>query len=548
MMNAERLQDASLPPSRQFQRTATRVAVAGFLLSIVGLIAHQASYWYWTSDDAFITFRYSENLANGLGAVFNPGEKVEGYTNFLWMIILSTLYHAGANIVLTAKLLGAACAILTLVLSAALTRYFQGRWTLAAIIAPMILASTPSYAAWSVAGLETSLFTMLITLAVWRFSVEQERLSAVRWSGILLALAAMTRPEGVLIFLLLLGFSTVRAAVLGRSPSIGVARQELRWVLMFLAIAAPYMAWRWSYYGYLFPNTFYVKSGRGLVQLLGGVLYVTAGIRKHGGMLFHALALAPAIWGPLRSRAAPFAVVILGWQVYDIYKGNDVLELFRFFVPILPIVYSMAAVALVQLYELVEAHLPTRGMAKALLALFVAGTVATNLVMSYASRDERIQLKEYQLQIRIGDAEFRQYAKRLMEISPGGASIALVDAGVIPYMTRWYTIDRFGLCDVHIAHTRPRGRLGEKFDEAYVLSRQPVFIQTKVTARMEENGQIALGWAGDAELFANERFREEYVRLEDPELDGFFVRREKVPHLRLGTHTPTGRVQERRGT
>jgi len=547
-MNAARLQETPpLPLSRRFKGTRIRLAVAGFLLAVVGLVVHQASYWYWTSDDAFITFRYSENLANGLGAVFNPGEKVEGYTNFLWMIILSAFYRAGVNIVLTAKLLGAACAIVTLFLSAALTRYLQGRWTLAAIITPMLLASTPSYTAWSVAGLETSLFTMLITVAVWRFSVEQERSCVVRWSGMLLALASMTRPEGVLIFLLLLGFSTVRAAVRERSSNMGVAGQELRWVLMFLAIAAPYMVWRWSYYGYLFPNTFYVKSGRGLAQTLGGVLYVTAGIRKHGGMLFHILALVPAIWGPLRARAAPFVIVILGWQLYDVYKGNDVLELFRFFVPILPLVYSLAVVALVQLYELAEVYLPARGTTKTLLALFVAGTVATNLVMSYASRDQRIQLKEYQLQIRIDEAEFRLYARRLLEIAPDGASIALLDAGVIPYVTRWYTIDRFGLCDVYIAHSKPRGRLGEKFDAAYVLSRQPVFIQTKVSAQMEEKGQIHLGWPGDAELFANARFRKEYVRLEDPELDGFFVRREMVSQLRLGPHTATGRAQERQG-
>ena len=39
-------------------------------------------------DDAFITFRYAANLAHGHGLVFNPGERVEGYSNFLWTVLL----------------------------------------------------------------------------------------------------------------------------------------------------------------------------------------------------------------------------------------------------------------------------------------------------------------------------------------------------------------------------------------------------------------------------------------------------------------------------
>ena len=43
----------------------------------------------WTCDDAFISFRYARNLVRGHGLVFNPGEAVEGYTNFLWTLGLA---------------------------------------------------------------------------------------------------------------------------------------------------------------------------------------------------------------------------------------------------------------------------------------------------------------------------------------------------------------------------------------------------------------------------------------------------------------------------
>src|SRR5262245_15180176 len=69
-----------------------RVALA---LTLILLLAHAASYSFLT-DDAYISFRYARNLADGHGLVFNPGgERVEGYSNFLWVLILAAFDRAG---------------------------------------------------------------------------------------------------------------------------------------------------------------------------------------------------------------------------------------------------------------------------------------------------------------------------------------------------------------------------------------------------------------------------------------------------------------------
>src|SRR5438477_12672763 len=47
------------------------------------------SFWFQNVDDAYISFRYGKNLMNGYGLVYNKGEYVEGYTNFLWTIIMA---------------------------------------------------------------------------------------------------------------------------------------------------------------------------------------------------------------------------------------------------------------------------------------------------------------------------------------------------------------------------------------------------------------------------------------------------------------------------
>ena len=69
---------------------------------------HALQFWSHINDDAFITFRYSRFLASGRGPYFNIGEHVEGYTNFLFMILMAGVFRLGGEswVPPVAKLLG----------------------------------------------------------------------------------------------------------------------------------------------------------------------------------------------------------------------------------------------------------------------------------------------------------------------------------------------------------------------------------------------------------------------------------------------------------
>ena len=73
---------------------ATRHGAWIHLLSLpwLALLAWLTSVAWFLTDDAFISFRYVRNLLEGHGLVFNPGEYVEGYTNFLWILELAALW------------------------------------------------------------------------------------------------------------------------------------------------------------------------------------------------------------------------------------------------------------------------------------------------------------------------------------------------------------------------------------------------------------------------------------------------------------------------
>src|SRR5690349_16831827 len=164
------------------------------LLAAPLLIAHILVFNFVT-DDAFISFVYSRNLAKHGQLVFNLGERVEGYTNFLWTVLLAGFLKLGLPAEIMSRVLGAGFAIGTLAVVVRMARKIAGDspWNL---VAPLLLAGCGGFACWSSGGLETALFTFLVTLG---FALHLEDRSV---AAIAFALAAMTRPEGNLFFAL----------------------------------------------------------------------------------------------------------------------------------------------------------------------------------------------------------------------------------------------------------------------------------------------------------------------------------------------------------
>jgi hypothetical protein len=354
-----------------------------------------------------------------------------------------------------------------------------------------------------------------------RFLHELEHPEKRPLSAVLMVMCAMTRPEGVLLIALSSGFLAYRCWNAGR-----VSRMCIIWILAVLGLGLPYFLWRLQYFGHVFPNTFYAKTGRGIYQIGGGVLYIASAVKNHVGWAFLLLAFVPAFSAKASLQTRYLTGLLATWLAYNLYKGHDVLPLYRFIVPILPVWFALASVAFTGLVRQIQPQRNNRVFMGGVLSALVVGTIGMNAVLLTLSRSNHPRLKEYQVQLQLAGSYFMPMAERLRAIGPPESSIAVIDAGVIPYVTGWYTIDRWGLVDEHIAHMAGGGPLGEKFDEAYVLAKRPTFIQTHVTTSMERAGRIGVGWAGDAELFSQEAFRRDYVRIDDPVLDSFFVRKD----------------------
>lgn len=93
--------------SNPFDLYKTRFNIILFV-TILGLV-FLAWFNRFIQDDAFISFRYAYNLVNGIGLVWNEGERIEGYTNFLWTLAMSI-----PHLVLSVFLVSTLCAYLLL--------------------------------------------------------------------------------------------------------------------------------------------------------------------------------------------------------------------------------------------------------------------------------------------------------------------------------------------------------------------------------------------------------------------------------------------------
>lgn len=470
--------------------------------ALVLLFLHAYSYNYIV-DDAYISFRYAKNLVDGYGPVFNPGERVEGYTNFLWVMFAALGMQAGLDPVPLSKVLCFAFTALTLL---AVYRYAGGVFDLKGpvrLLPVLLIAASPAIAVWSLGGLETTFFMFLVTVAVLDHMRSARRGEVPLRSSVALLLASLTRPEGLLVAAVLF------ADLLRRRPG---ARAVALWLLPLAAGYVPYFIWRYSYYGHLLPNTFYAKTGGGLGHAARGLSYLRGHFVSAGGWLY-LFALVPLATG--RRKWGPVLAVSIVWIVYVVLVGGDGLAMYRFLVPVAPLLFLLAAGGLDEAVRRVASR-RGRLAGGVLLAIVFAAGVLTAFSPSVSSSERDFVVQD---RVRV-QGNWVPIGKWLRDYAGPGESVAVTAAGALPYYSGLYTIDMLGINDVHIAHRKmPAGGAGiaghEKHDMEYVLGRRPTYIfhYPFFTRRaVITRDQFVTEWnPGMLELFESQEFRRMYA-------------------------------------
>ncbi len=462
---------ADLAPPAPAPTTPTAPATPGtrrapdlwiILLGLLGcgvvLVWLESAIGVYQPDDAYITFRYAENLAAGQGLVFNAAAPpVEGYSNLSWILLLAGLARLHLDLPLWAAELGRALSLLNLVLVYALARTITGR-RLGALAAPALLALTAPYALWARGGLETMWYTTLLVGSLWLLCLALGG-RAWAWPGGALALfaLALTRHDGAipmgiggLVVLVWLVRGGLRAPAAGGPRwRLGTALRApgaLAALLSFAGLTLAFLVytwWRGEYFGQLVPTPFFSRLGGTLTNPAAWThtlaSYFTLGSHYSG---FGDL-LVPAFAGAAAGLILFHRADLRDWLVAGSAVGLSLLYFIsesynpgiRYMVPVLPLLYVYAILPLLALLAAAWRRTGPGGRRVVATGLVAAGVAVYLLVMAPRTADDgqRAEVAKLQSLVPLG--------QWLHTYAPPHASVALQDIGTVAYYSGLRVID-----------------------------------------------------------------------------------------------------------
>ena len=303
------------------------ILLAGAILQTLGGTAFLTtkSHNDWGNDDSYIGYRYAENLARGQGLVFNRGERVEGYSDFLYVLMMVPAFWVTSRdgVYFFSVLLDLIFAMGALWLFTDYLRQKLGKPS--ALAGALLLAlCLPLWVAVA-SGLETCL-VLLITLAIW---ITTERVAddpAPRHLATLcgfIVLSLLARVDGFLVPGIVVLYLLLKRRL----------RPAMACALTILVAQGLYELWRWGYYGAWLPTTYYVKVAGPMVARFSHAWGQFSKINFFGGLLPYTLIFIFAVvaavgvlakgWREFADRLRFEILFAPLWLAYWFYIGGD---------------------------------------------------------------------------------------------------------------------------------------------------------------------------------------------------------------------------------
>jgi arabinofuranosyltransferase len=410
-------------------------------------------FWSYTADDAFIIFRYASNFAAGYGLTWNPtATPIEGYTTWLWTLFMTIPVVLHIDIIIFAKIIG------ILAMLASLAIVYQFIFLILAEVDPklrrifagmgvLMLVGCSGTGVHTISGMETAIATFLTISFLYYLTVYTMHPTKL-FAGLVAIiglLAGWTRPELNLVVLIGLTIAFML------TPKIS-QRWLLRMTLVFYLIPGIiYFLWRWNYYGYFFPIPFYIKTttqpyfaGRGM----------EFGFIKYFG--FHLGIFLIFGFLIINKQLLPAVIAVISLILFFIFPSHIMGFNWRYFYPIIPFIFIIAAGGLAKLFSILQSHrrlaiatnsnrFVTRGIFGILFFLVMLGFLSE--IPGEISRKQVYATGLMNAHIALG--------KKLAGYKPETnlPVLAIGDAGAVPYYSRWKTVDTFGLNNPEIAKT-----------------------------------------------------------------------------------------------
>lgn len=457
-------------------------------LSLLVVVLLDVLFYSSTLEDAFITFRYADHLAQGygFGAWNTNGERVEGYTTFLWMILLGSLSSIGFDVRTSSKVLGVAShmALCAVFIATPLFVHRQSSERISAkayVLAGFILALYLPVAWYATTGMETVTFAALIGFFLISMSS--------RWSTVLMPMTGigliLIRPEAVLVVFLGVALKLLQGARHGGKRT--AAYYTAACSLLTLAVL---VIQRLAIFNDFVPNTYWAKAGgASTTHTIWGLQYVFSWIQSNSLFAFFVLVAAAIsirmVTGKGFAAISPDLVfaqlLIVLWLLYVVRVGGDNFAAFpywRHFIHIAPLLALLIAFAVVTIF-------PWHRYMQVLMVF--ALMVVVNISVLSAHRNQLLDevAKSLSNYPQFKHNSYNPYFTWIKLFSNEHTLVASSMAGELAYVVDAEHIDILGLNSRHVAKEgtfEPGGLQDSKTDMAWVMSQRPEIIEGYVSA------------------------------------------------------------------
>lgn len=480
---------------------------ATLIFSLMTFVLYGDDAW----DDAYISFRYSRNLANGDGLVWNPGgEHTQGYTNFLFVVLVAGGMKLGIPPLLTANVLnmaGLLGIILTLgTLSRALLSAHRRAW----ILPPLALLFLPAIALNMTTRMETVFWSGLLLIAILAAerAVHTGQTACIYSSLFLLFLATFTRPETVIIAAL------VGLYLLFNMPGRGRIHILISGGIVGIAGLA-YLYWANGYFGDFLPNPYYLKVNQpgtlpGLNYVIEVPRYFAALPMTYPGLV-GLLMIPRRHWAALLPYASVFAIAI-----FYLFASPLMGYGFRFVFPVVILIDFLLATGLVTLILQMHGILLKHSALHRRSILRVAALVTLAVMLAFLVLHFWIgsYFIWYETHLEERPQAFTSQGKigLLLRDIDGieDMTVAFNDAGKIAYYSNSKFLDLVGLNENTIA--RVGNQRGADWVIRYVLDQQPdligFFVYADGKVHRHDHGALASNYYA---LYTHPEFMDFYT-------------------------------------
>lgn len=400
----------------------SRLRLIGTGLFAAALLTRLGFYFLtgYTADDAFITFRYAEQIALGNGFVYNIGERVLGTTTPLFTLLLSIFSLLRIPLIWGALAISLVASGMTALLLYKFARAL--RFTHLAILPAALYIGFPRSIPAEISGMETAFFTLLVISAFYF----QHRKLGIYALG-MATLSAVTRPEGLGLLAMLLLYN--------------LWQDRTAWLRMFftpLMILGPWLLFAWQYFGSVIPHSITAKvalySQFGTMPPIDALVYLL-NLGSPFGWLLLVLLLIGA-WELNRSQnAGKLELVWIGGTF--LFFSLSKTHLFHWYItPVYPVFLLIVAAGINAMYERIR--IPPAKAAN--IGEWIAVTAAAGAILvsfTQAGHFREMQQTTERVHKEIGTYLFAQ--------AEPDAIVAAEDIGYVGYYSKRTILDRDGL-------------------------------------------------------------------------------------------------------